>query len=75
MKLSVFIMIIGFSIIFFGALFYFQSKSVIGPTQSFMYNNAEWNINGLIIISIGIFLVLLGILLKFKNILPWYKKS
>jgi hypothetical protein len=75
MKLSVFIIIIGFSVIIFGALFYFQSKSVIGPTQSFMYNNDEWSINGLIIISSGFFLLLLGILLKFKNILPGYKKD
>lgn len=51
MNLSVLIVILGFSIIFFGAVFYLQSKSVIGPAQSFMYNNAEWNINGLIIIS------------------------
>jgi hypothetical protein len=66
MKLSIFIIIIGLTIIFFGGIFYFQSKSVLGPTQSFMYNNVEWSINGLIIISIGIVLVLLGIFLRFK---------
>ncbi len=68
MKLSIFIIIIGLSIIFFGTIFYFQSKSAIGPTQSFMYNNDEWSINGLFIISIGISVVIMGILLRFKKI-------
>jgi hypothetical protein len=67
MKLSIFILIIGLSIIFFGAIFYFQSKSAIGPTQSFMYNNVEWSFNGVFIICTGIILVLVGILLRFKN--------
>ncbi|HJU59146.1 MAG TPA: hypothetical protein VJ583_05315 [Nitrososphaeraceae archaeon] len=69
MKLSLLIIIIGLIIFFLGFVFYFQSKSIVGPAQSFMYNNPDWSTNGFLIISIGLSLVLLG-----SFILVYYKR-
>ena len=69
MKLSLIIIIIGLVIFFLGFVFYFQSKSIVGPSQSFMYNNPEWSSNGFVIISIGLSLVLIG-----SFILVYYKR-
>ena len=69
MKLSSIIIIIGLFIFFLGFVFYFQSKSIVGPSQSFMYNNPEWSSNGFVIISIGLSLVLIG-----SFILVYYKR-
>ena len=69
MKLSSIIIIIGLFIFFLGFVFYFQSKSIVGPSQSFMYNNPEWSTNGFVIISIGLSLVLIG-----SFILVYYKR-
>jgi hypothetical protein len=46
-----------------GVVFILQSKSVLGPTSSFMYSNSEWTINGYIIIATGIIISALGITL------------
>lgn len=69
MKLSLIIIIIGFIILFLGVVFYFQSKSIVGPPQSFMYSNPDWSTNGFIIISIGLSLVVIGsfILIRYKK--------
>ena len=69
MKLSLIIIIIGLIILFLGVVFYFQSKSTIGPPQSFMYSNPDWSTNGFIIISIGLSLLLIGsfILMRYKK--------
>jgi len=69
MKLSLIIIIIGLIILFLGVVFYFQSKSIIGPPQSFMYSNPDWSTNGFIIISIGLSLLLIGsfILMRYKK--------
>ena len=69
MKLSLIIIIIGLIILFLGVVFYFQSKSILGPAQSFMYSNPDWSTNGFIIISMGLFLVLIGsfILMRHKK--------
>lgn len=69
MKLSLLIIIIGLIIFFLGFIFYFQSKSIIGPAQSFMYDNPDWSKNGYLIISIGLSLVLIGsfILVHYKR--------
>ena len=69
MKLSSIIIIIGLFIFFLGFVFYFQSKSIVGPSQSFMYNNPEWSSNGFVIISVGLSLVLIG-----SFILVYYKR-
>jgi hypothetical protein len=69
MKLYLIIIITGSIIIFLGLVFYFQSQSIVGPVESFMYSNTDWSINGFIIISIGLSLVLIGffILIRYKN--------
>jgi hypothetical protein len=43
-----------------GVIFSLQSKSVFGPTSSFMYNNPEWTLNGSIIIIIGLIAMIGG---------------
>lgn len=45
-------------IIFLGILFIAQSQSIVGPTQSFMYDNPEWIINGSILLSVGILIMI-----------------
>jgi hypothetical protein len=48
----------------FGTIFLLQSKSIIGPTASFMYRNPEWTGNGYVTILIGILLLATGFYLK-----------
>lgn len=69
MKLSLIIIIIGLITLFLGVVFYFQSKSIVGPAQSFMYSNPDWSTNGFIIISFGLSLLLIGsfILMRYKK--------
>lgn len=69
MKLSLIIIIIGLITLFLGVVFYFQSKSIVGPVQSFMYSNPDWATNGFIIISMGLSLVVIGsfILMRYKK--------
>ena len=69
MKLSLILIIIGLIVLFLGVVFYFQSKSIVGPQQSFMYSNPDWSTNGFIIISIGLSLLLIGsfILMRYKK--------
>ena len=44
-------------LIILGTIFYFQSKSFVGPRRSFMYNNPNWTISGFIVILVGAALV------------------
>ena len=69
MKLLLILIIIGLIVLFLGVVFYFQSKSIVGPQQSFMYSNPDWSTNGFIIISIGLSLLLIGsfILMRYKK--------
>jgi len=53
-KMSRLLVIIGIILAIAGIIFSLQSKSVIGPTSSFMYDNPEWTADGLIIIAIGL---------------------
>ena len=55
--------IIGVVLVILGIIFILQSKSVVGPTSSFMYSNSEWTINGYIIIATGIIISTVGITL------------
>ena len=52
--------IVGIIVVIMGVIFSLQSKSVVGPSSSFMYDNPKWTINGSIIIAIGIILAVLG---------------
>ncbi len=44
-------------LIILGTIFYFQSKSFVGPKRSFMYKNLNWTINGFIVILFGAALI------------------
>jgi NhaP-type Na+/H+ or K+/H+ antiporter len=60
----------GLILIVMGLVFTAQSKSVIGPEVSFMYNNPEWTVNGFMIAAIGIIVLGCG-----GGILLWYSKK
>lgn len=46
-----------------GIIFALQSKSIVGPSSSFMYHNPDWIVNGSIIIGIEISILVCGSLL------------
>ena len=56
-----YLIIIGLMLIIAGIIFTMQSKSIVGPSSSFMYQNPEWTINGYVIISIGTIISVFGI--------------
>lgn len=55
--------IIGVLTLISGMIFLLQSKSVVGPTSSFMYRNQEWTGNGFIIIAVGIIVFAIGLVM------------
>jgi hypothetical protein len=56
-----YLIIIGLMLIIAGIVFTMQSKSIVGPSSSFMYQNPEWTINGYVIIAIGTIISVFGI--------------
>jgi hypothetical protein len=46
-----------------GLIFIAQSKSLVGPQSSFMYNNPEWTIDGLMFLGVGLAVLLSGIVI------------
>jgi len=40
-----------------------QSKSIVGPSSSFMYKNPDWTVNGYAIIIVGTLIGAAGIIL------------
>ena len=68
------IIVVGVVIVIMGVTFSLQSKSVVGPSSSFMYDNPEWTVNGSIIIGIGIVIALVGGLLQFHTMRRKSKK-
>lgn len=56
-----YLIIIGLILIIAGIVFTMQSKSIVGPSSSFMYQNPEWTINGYVIIAIGTIISVFGI--------------
>jgi uncharacterized membrane protein len=68
------LIIVGIILTILGVVFSLQSKSVIGPSSSIMYDNPEWTVNGSIIIDAGLIMVGVGLIVVFikrKNkILP-----
>ena len=59
--LKLFIVIVGILIIVLGIIFSAQSKSMLGPSNSFMYSNPSWTINGSVLIIIGIIILVLSV--------------
>ena len=64
---------IGIAIVIGGLIFTAQSKSLLGPQSSFMYNNPSWTINGSMFIFAGVIILILGII--FRIILRFKPKS
>jgi len=60
-NIAKYLIIIGLILIIAGIIFTMQSKSIVGPSSSFMYQNPEWTINGYVIITIGIIISVFGI--------------
>ena len=56
-----YLIIIGLMLIIAGIVFTMQSKSIVGPSSSFMYQNPEWTVNGYVIIAIGTIISVFGI--------------
>jgi hypothetical protein len=46
-----------------GLAFAAQSKSIIGPDSSFMYNSPQWTINGYLIFGLGLAIILSGVII------------
>ena len=60
-KTGKYIIVIGVILIIAGIVFTMQSKSIVGPSSSFMYQNPEWTVNGYVIITIGTIISVFGI--------------
>ena len=60
-KTGKYIIIIGLILIIAGIVFTMQSKSIVGPSSSFMYQNPQWTVNGYVIIAIGTIMSVFGI--------------
>jgi uncharacterized membrane protein YidH (DUF202 family) len=58
------LIVVGFILIVLGLIFTLQSKSIVGPSSSFMYSNPSWTVNGYVIISIGIAALLFSIIIR-----------
>ena len=58
-----YLIIIGLILIIAGIVFTMQSKSIVGPSYSFMYKNPEWTVNGYAIIILGTIIGASGIIL------------
>jgi hypothetical protein len=46
-----------------GLAFTAQSKSIVGPESSFMYNNPQWTINGYVILGVGLAFIFSGVVI------------
>ena len=58
-----YLIIIGLILIIAGIVFTMQSKSIVGPSSSFMYKNPDWTVNGYAIIIVGTLIGATGIIL------------
>jgi uncharacterized membrane protein YidH (DUF202 family) len=67
-----YLIIVGLILIIAGIVFTMQSKSIVGPSSSFMYKNPEWTVNGYAIIIVGTIIGASGIILwkiRIKNLI------
>jgi hypothetical protein len=63
------IIISGIIIMIFGIMFQFQGQGVIGPEQSFMYENPSWINNGIYIGMVGVIIILVGYFVEKKKLM------
>ena len=52
----------------FGALFFMQGNSIVGPTTSFMYSNPRWVVNGEWIAISGVIILALGLGISLRHL-------
>jgi len=71
--MKIIIVIIGIALILAGLIFTAQSKSLLGPQSSFMYNKPTWTLNGSMIILAGSIILTMGII--FRIILRFRRRS
>ena len=64
---SVPIIVIGIIIMIFGVIFQFQGQGMIGPEESFMYENPIWINNGNYIAMFGVIIILIGYIVEKKK--------
>lgn len=57
------LVIIGILVGTAGLAFMAQSKSIVGPESSLMYNNPQWTINGYVIFGIGLAIIFSGVVI------------
>jgi hypothetical protein len=50
-------------ILMLGIIFTLQSRRIVGPSSSFMFSNPDWTVNGSIVIGVGVFIFVFGIIL------------
>ncbi|MEK6965109.1 MAG: hypothetical protein AABX58_02700 [Thermoproteota archaeon] len=63
-KLPISIIVIGVIVLSFGIIFHLQGQGVVGPQESFMYENPNWITYGQQIVVIGILIIGVGIGVK-----------
>ncbi len=63
-KLPISIIVIGVIVLSFGIIFHLQGQGVVGPQESFMYENPNWITYGQQIAVIGILVIGVGIGVK-----------
>jgi len=63
-KLPISIIVIGVIVLSFGIIFHLQGQGIVGPQESFMYENPNWIIYGQQIAVIGILIIGIGMVVK-----------
>ena len=64
---SIPIIIAGIIIMIFGVIFQFQGQGMVGPEESFMYENPNWIDNGIYIGMTGVVVILIGYIVEKKK--------
>ncbi|MAY24026.1 MAG: hypothetical protein CMO17_00440 [Thaumarchaeota archaeon] len=64
---SIPIIVIGIIIMIFGVIFQFQGQGMVGPEESFMYENPTWINNGSYIAMFGVIIILIGYIVEKKK--------
>ena len=64
---SIPIIVIGIIIMIFGVIFQFQGQGIVGPEESFMYENPTWINNGSYIAMFGVIIILIGYIVEKKK--------
>ena len=64
---SIPIIIAGIIIMIFGVIFQFQGQGMIGPEESFMYENQNWIDKGIYIGMAGVVVILIGYIIEKKK--------